>query len=304
MKTRLAVFAWLPALLIAGCANFGAVSEFAQETTRVSGVARAELTQLDTLCRDQAELTIVVNDIADEGPLQACDVYKASQGRLAAVTLDVLDDYARALAALADDKSFELTTDINSVGKRVAGLQEQDGRKVLSRDQAVALTQIMQVLTEEATERARDRGVAHLAAQAPNLALAGRVLRSVFVADANAPVGRTSSPYANIIELTRDSFDTTRKQLGQARLRQAEPLRTLELLRAMRVRDGQLARRTGSGADAMPVVIAAAIDAWLAALDVFAEDALRPDRAELIRRIKALRAKTGAARNAFEKDHP
>lgn len=291
------------ALLLAGCANFGAVSEFAHETSKVSHTVRSELAQLDTLCRDQAELTIVVAGLPDDSPLQACDNYKASQGRLAAVTLDVLDDYVRALAALADDKPFELTTDVNAVGKRVAAVQGKGGVPVVSRSDSMALTQIAQALAEIATERARDRAVRRLAAEVPNLAQAGCTLRALFVPGASAPAGRATAPYANIVALTRDAFDTTQKQLRQARFRQAEPLRTAELLRAMRARDAQLVRRTGSGPEAVPVMIAAAIDAWLDTLDVFSSEALQPERGKLMRRIRALRSKTEAARDAFEEDH-
>ena len=72
----------------------------------------------------------------------------------------------------------------------------------------------------------------------------------------------------------------------------------------MRARDAQLLRRTGSAPDSVPVMMAAAIDAWLEALDVFAQEALQPERGELMRRIKAQHSKTAVARDAFEaEDH-
>src|SRR5450631_1315877 len=104
--------------LLSGCADFKAVSEFAQQTTKVTGTVRAEFAQLDAICRDQAELTIVVNNIQDDGPLKTCDDYEASQGRLATVTLDVLENYAKTLAKLADDNAYDATADIDKVSAK------------------------------------------------------------------------------------------------------------------------------------------------------------------------------------------
>jgi hypothetical protein len=101
-------------VLVCGSANFKAVSQFAQQTANVQDVVRTEFVQLDALCKEQAELDIVVTNVPDDSPLKTCQNYKAAQGRLAVVTLDVLNDYAKAFGGLADNKAFDLTSDIET----------------------------------------------------------------------------------------------------------------------------------------------------------------------------------------------
>jgi hypothetical protein len=139
---RILVVGALFASLVGGCANFEAVSEFSRETNKLTETLRTEFVQLDSLCAKQAELVIVVNNIQDDGPLKDCEQYQAAQGRLAGVTVDVLDNYARALAALADNKAFDLSCDLKGVASELTGLKpgwqtaaepDRGGRLVRSR---------------------------------------------------------------------------------------------------------------------------------------------------------------------------
>jgi hypothetical protein len=285
---------------LSGCANFRAVSEFAQQTSKVTGVVRAEFVQLDSLCKEQAELTIVVNNITDDQPLKTCQAYKATQGRLAVVTLDVLDDYAKALLALADDKAFDLTSDIDTVGSKVKALKDGAGNALVSSAEVTALTKIVEVLADIVTEAKREAAVKRLVQERTNLQTTGRILRSFFVADPTAPPGRAKAPYTNLVALSSDSLNSSERVLKSKPFQAAEPIRTVELLRGLQGRKAQLQARTGTAAGKVPVSIVAAIDAWLLALDEFSDTALKPDPKQFLDRIKQLRTKANAARDALQ----
>lgn len=298
MRAKIALVLILSTLT--GCANFKAASEFAKQTSLVTGVVRDEFGQLDAMCRHQAELTIVVNNITDDGPLKSCLEYQAAQGRLAVVTLDVLDDYANALAGLANNNEFELKSDIDAVGAKVKGLQDGDGRALVSTSEVTVLTSLVATLADVATEGKRESAVRRLIAEKANLQATGLILRSFFVADPQAPPGRVKAPYFNMVGLAGDSLASTEQMLASKPFQSAEPIRTVELLRTLRVRKARLAERTGGGAGKVPLAIAAAIDAWLEALDRFSADALKPEPKELLNKLKDLRTKAGLAKAALQ----
>lgn len=297
MNLRIALA--LLSVTLAGCANFRAVSEFAQQTSKVTGVVRAEFVQLDVLCKEQAELSIVINDIKDEQPLKTCQAYRATQGRLAVVTLDVLDGYAQALGALADKRNFDLSADIDTLGGQVQSLRDGAGNPVVSPAEVTALTKIVEVLADIVTEARREAAVKRLVQEKPDLVVTGRILRSFFVVDPSAPPGRAKAPYTNLVGLAVDDLNSSERILRSKPFQAAEPIRTVELLRGMRSRKAQLEMRSGSSAEKVPVAIVAAIDAWLHALDEFSDRALKPDPKEFIDRIKDVRSKANAARDAL-----
>jgi len=290
-----------PAALLglAGCANFQAVSEFARQTGQVSAVVRQEFKDLDALCREQAELTIVVNDIADDGPLQSCRAYKAGQGRLAAVTVDLLDAYAQALQALADDRRYEPGAELGRLGERVGSLQDRQGQPLISAGEASALANVVHMLSDIATLSRREAAVRRLLQEREALAATAGILRSYFVREPGAPAGRARAPYVHQAALIADAYAGTEARLRSAVFQSAEPIRTIELLRAGRERQGELARRTSGEATGVPATIAAALDAWRAALDRFDGEALTPQPREFLARLKHLRNEVRAARSAI-----
>jgi hypothetical protein len=291
-------------LATAGCANYAAVAEFAGQTSQVTALVRAELGQLDALCVDQAELTIVLGDISDEGPLKTCLAFQASQGRLAEVTLDVLDDYAAALGALADQRHFDLTTDPATTRARASGLKNGRGEEVANAREVSALMRVVDLLASLQVQSDRQAAVRRMVYEAPQLEVAGRILRSFFVPDPQAPVGRNSAPYGDIVGLTLESTASSQRLLRSKAFQTAEPIRTNELLRAMRSRQASLQARQGTGAGTVPAAMAAALDAWLAAVNSFSAQALKPDASDLARQLKALRAQAGAARQVVQSATP
>ena len=292
---------WIAALfllILGGCANFQAVSDFSRSTTQMTSVVRSEFANLDALCVDQAELTIVVNDVRDEGPLNACRSYRDAQGRLAALTLDVLDDYALALAALANNSTFDVKSDVESLGSRLQGLHDASGRSLVNSAEVGALTKLVSIIADVATQAQRKAAVERLAAEKNDLATSGKILRSFFVRDPAAPPGRAEAPYTNLVALTADSLRFSTSTLSSPQFRKAEPVRSLELLRASESRRRQLDARQGA-CGSVPTRIAATIDAWLAALDTFERDAFRPDSKQLIDELKDIRKKAGDAKEAL-----
>jgi hypothetical protein len=298
MNPRLVVL--LALAFLSGCANFRAVSEFSQRTTQVTSVVRSEFSQLDALCRDQAELTIVVNNIKDDGPLVSCKSYRDAQGRLAAVTLDVLDDYARALAGLANDSSFDISSDIEALGGKIQGLQDASGKSLVNATEVGALTKLVSIIADVATQAQRKAAVERLASEKQDLQVTGRILRSFFVRDPAAPPGRAQAPYTNLVALTADSLRSSTSTLAAPQFQKAEPIRSVELLRASEARRKDLDAREGTTPDKVPAIVVAAIDAWLAALDTFERDAFHPDSKQLIDQLQDIRKKANDAKAALD----
>lgn len=285
---------------LGGCANFRAVSAFATQTSAMTGLVRDEFVELDTLCRSQAELSIVLNNITDEAPLRDCESFKASQGRLAAVTLDVLDDYANTLSALANNKSFDMTLDAGAVRSRTLRLKGEGGKAVAGNAELTALRRLVETLADIQTQGDRKAAVQRLIDETPNLALTGKILRSFFVQDGPAAGAPSSAPYANLVGLSLEALNSSERMLRSKAFQTAEPIRTMELLRTLRTQKMLLLQRSGTAPDRIPVAIASAIDAWLEALDRFSTDAFKPDARQLMDQLKVLRARARDAKAALQ----
>jgi hypothetical protein len=280
---------------LSGCANYRAVSAFAGDTSSMTDVVRAEFAALRTLCVQQAELVLVVNNIGDDKALAQCEAYQRAQGRFAAITIDVLDDYAQGLSSLADDKPFDLSPSVKSAGTRLRALKDRGGDALVDARDADAATRIADLLVEVFALQKRDEAVQRMVQAVPDLAVMGRSLKAFFVAPPESP---TKAPYVNFVGVIAGSTASTQAILQSQPMRRTEPIRTAELLRALRVRQRLLDRRSTTAADAVPSQIAASIDAWLAALDQFAIDAKKPDSRELIDRLRHLREATRLAKDA------
>jgi hypothetical protein len=291
--TRLAAFLCVCATIgLTGCANYRAVSDFADDTTSMTGVVRKEFTELETLCVQQAQVVLVVNNIDDDQALAQCEAYKRTQGQFAAITVEVLDNYADALKALANDRSFDVKPSVKSVGTKLGGLKDRDGNAFIPANDVDAVTKIAGILVEIAATVKRDEAVQRMMQAAPDLATMGRSLKAFFV---TSPGATTKAPYVNFVTVIDGSATSTQRILSSSPMRKAEPIRTAELLRDLRVRKAALKPRVD---DVLPTKIGDAIDAWLAALDQFAKDGKKPDSQELIDRFKRLRDATRIAQDA------
>jgi hypothetical protein len=289
----LVLAAWL-----AGCANFRAVSAFANETTGLTGTVKAEFDQLEALCFRQAELSLAVLDIeadAPNSPLKGCVSYRDTQGRLAEVTVATLDAYARVLLALAENRTFDLGPDIESTSGKLAALRQRDGGALVDEAQLGALTKVLVLLADIATQTQRERAIRRLVAEKPNVVANAQLLRSFFV---RPGAGAVRPPYENLVTLSADTLRSYEALLRNARVREAEPIRTRELLLGLQPTRTLLQERRGIEPASVPGKIVAAIDAWIAAAEVFEREALQPDPLALRARLQDLRTKAVAARDA------
>ena len=284
--------------IVSGCANFHAVSAFGRETTTMTAVVKDELDRLDALCMRQAELAIVVSNLPTDGPLDQCRRSRRAQGEFAALTVVVLDGYADKLMALGDDQPFDVSPEVRSVGARVRSLKDKSGDRVISTQEANALTGVAGVIANVLGASKRKDAVEEMQSVTPDLRVVGTSLRSFFVAPVGAGTA-TKAPYANLVDVISASGSSTQLVVDNPRMRQAEPIRTAELSREMRARQKQLARRSATGSESIPGQVVAAIDAWLAALQEFSTDALKPDARGLVDRLKSLRDATRVAKGAI-----
>ena len=286
------------AAIVSGCANFHAVSEFGHQTTTMTAVVKDELDQLDALCVRQAELAIVVNNIPNDGPLDQCQRSRRAQGEFANLTIVVLDGYADQLIALGDDQPFDVSPEVKKVGARVRSLKDRSGDTVMTTRDANALTGVAGVIANVLSTSKRTDAVQQMQAVSPDLLVVGTSLRSFFVAPVDAAKTAPRSPYANLVNVISASGSSTQLVLDNPQMRRAEPIRSAELSRETRARQKQLARRSADGDDSVPGKVVAAIDAWLAALQEFSTDALKPNARGLVDRLKSLRDATRVAKSA------
>lgn len=293
---KLRSWALVAVVLLSGCANYRAVSQFSDETTSMTGVVKTEFAQLDSLCVEQAELVIVVNNLPDDRPLAVCEQYRRTQGRFASLTVDVLDGYADALGALADGDAFDLTGDMKSVGGKVKALKDRGGNAVVPAGEAEALVRISQLLAAALASEKREDAVRRMMQATPDLVVLGNSLKAFFV-QAPGATGATRPPYANFVTVVSTSTASTQSTLQNTAMRKAEPIRTAELLRELRTRQAALDKRDPNSVGSVPVRIGAVIDAWIAAVDRFSTDAFKPDSREMRDRLTTLREAIRTARD-------
>lgn len=308
---RICPVAWYPRVSVAtvlalcitvlsGCANFKAASEFATQTTKLTTLVKAEFSQLEALCAQQGATAIVVANRSDEVPLDDCKQYKAAQGRLADVTVAVLDGYGKALSGLADDKPFDLSSDVKSIGTKLQGLKDKDGQALVNAKEVGALTKLADLLFNVVASAKRSAAIERMVQETPNLKITGQLLKSFFIASADAPAGRVKAPYTNFVTIIDGASTSTERLLAGPAMRMAEPIRTAELLRDLRARKQLLQARQNTGPESVPGKIAAAIDSWQDALDTFSTDAFKPDPEVLYARLRVLQEKALAAKDAVE----
>lgn len=287
------------AALMAGCANTKAVAEFGRETTAMTGVVKTEFAALDALCVKKAELAINVGNRDDEKPLQDCKDFKKARGELGKYTVLVLDDLGAALAALADDRKFDLSGDISSVGKAVGGLKDKDGKALVGGAVVEAFTRVASLIADLVTAKMRESAVKRVVEEADSMKTLGHLLKAYFVPVPNSPIAGQKPPYQDWVELGDIELLGVEGTLSGVLGRQ-EPIRSRELRREVKLLKAQLDERK-QDPGRIPAKVAEAIDAWQLSVDEFRKEALKPDPQDLYKRLKDLRDKTLAAKEAIEK---
>jgi hypothetical protein len=156
---------------------------------------------------------------------------------------------------------------------------------------------VLVLLADIATQTQRERAIRRLVAERPNVVANAQLLRSFFARPASAS-GALRAPYENLVTLSADTLRSYETLLRNAKLREAEPIRTRELLLGLRPTRELLLERQGLEPTSVPGKIVAAIDAWIAAAEVFEREALQPEPLALYGRLQDLRTKAVAARDA------
>lgn len=288
------------AAVLAGCANLKVVSDFANETIKLTGTVSAEFAQLESLCVTQANLSIAILGIEEDSPdspLKGCTSYSATQGRLAEVTVETLEAYGRTLTALAENKSFDLGPELKATSSKLAGLRDKQGHTLLDEKQLGALTKVLILLADISTQSMREEAIKRLIAEEPNVVISAQLLRSFFALPASSPAG-IKTPYDNLVALSSDALRSYEVLLKSEAVRKAEPIRARELYLGMNSTRLLLKQRQTGADDSVAKKIVNAIDAWIAAADAFAREALQPDALQLYDRLKDLREKAVEARDA------
>jgi hypothetical protein len=291
----------LVALAFAGCANFRAVGAFGTETQNMAATVQSEMSTLHSICTRNAAYMVAVFNVPDDAkrhPAKRCESYRRTFGELALVTSDAINDYGRALKALANDDSFTLSSDVQSTASKLGAIRDADGNALVRPEQLGIITKVLDLLADVWVKNQREQGIRRLIEAKPDLVANARILRSFFVADPPARSAASPSPYDDIVGIATERYDDLVSTLKDQTFRDREPIRTRELLVEMQPLGEDLKARapvpSGQGAK-----VASTIDDWIKALDTFERDALKPDPEALYRELKALRVKVIDVRDAL-----
>jgi hypothetical protein len=126
---------------LTGCANFEAAKEFAKQGNDITTAVNAEIAFVAKGCADSVGMYRALQaDPTVTGPLdKACEAQDKALGELAASTLDLFGKYNKALAAVAEDKNYDLSASFKSTADRLKALKEKSGPIIKGEDVDVAL---------------------------------------------------------------------------------------------------------------------------------------------------------------------
>jgi hypothetical protein len=279
---------------LGGCANFQAITEFAQATKQVAAPIRDEMTFITATCVRQAELRSAFELDDEFERIAQCRGTDQVLQALQRETVNVMELYASALLALVDNRKPDLSGDIEKATKKLAALKSADGSKVVSDTHAGALQRALTLVADAWLQREREQGIRQLVTAAPQLADVGRTLNLFFQAETG------QAPYVELVRLTQAEARAVDTVLRSDLVLRADPLRAAELrLAQWKVRKA-LRERTRAGPDTLRQQLSQSLQAWVDSIPDFAEQAFKPEPAALRERIKALRAHVAALSAAME----
>lgn len=280
---------WLAVLLtgaLAGCANFAAVKEFGEQTERLTTLTGAELQFAAQNCDKVAQARRVVEGARIRSA--NCEKVQGAVGKLGRNTNEVLAAYAKTLKSLADGRNFDYSESLGKTKSSLAGLKDGAGAAAIDKGVVDAATAVADLLLKIGTESRRREAVQRLVDERPHLQKLAASIRSYF----GSPAPDTS-PYT--LQMQEDDAGLNDVTQSLAALARVEPIRAREWQDDIGVRRENLAKRA-NGQAARQIV--AAVDEWLASLDVFAVKAFRPDAKEWRDQLNVFRTKVTAARDA------
>lgn len=127
--------------VLTGCANFEAAKEFAKQGDDITTAVNAEIAFVTKGCAESVAMYRSLQaDPTFTGPLdKACEAHDKALGELAASTLDLFGKYNKALAAIAEDKNYDLSASFKSTADRLKALKDKSGSIIKGEDVDVAL---------------------------------------------------------------------------------------------------------------------------------------------------------------------
>ena len=296
MKMMLHLLGWSAmALALGGCANFKAVSAFANQTNEVTSAVRTEFQQIGKMCSQQAEIRAVVTNATGDALLDSCRLQGDSLVAFQEVTIDTLELYARTLKMMVDDSNFDLRPSIESTGQKLASLKTRDGSSLVSADKGGAITKVLALLADVIVQAQREQGVRRLVEAGPDLVANARIVRE-FLASRGG-----QSAYDRWLEIVQSLATSSAGQVAvNTPLARQEPIRSAELRREIARTQPAIAARRGDAPSTVPRQLVAALDDWIDAVPVFQREALRHNPKALLDRIDELRKKAIQARQAVQ----
>lgn len=304
MRFPLGVVAYTAVLMLSGCANYKAITTFAGETTKMTGAVRQEIQQVAKLCNDAADIRVLLAEASPTGNVDAarglkksCELTGDATVAFQEVTVETLELYAKTLLAMVDDKQFEVSSAIQGTTKKLTSLKDKDGKAIVSAPKVTAVGKVLSLLADVIVKAQREDGIRQLVAAGPDLVANARVLQSFFVNDDRQP------DYDGWLTTTGEISQGSAVIVGIGKpMATAEPIRTAELRRQIASTNKAINSRLAMPAKPgdVPAKIAAAIDAWIASVPAFQQEALKPDPKALLNQLDDFRTKTLEARNAIE----
>lgn len=300
----LRVFMTLLAIsLLSGCANLGAVKDFAASTQDMTNTLRTEMQQVSKLCEGPADMRVLLDEAQgrQDAPggmgkrlKAACAGLGKESTALQTLTVEALQAYGAALAAVADDKRFDVRASIEATGKKVASLPAPEGGSLVDKAKVGAVTRLLALVGDALARQQREDALRQLLGAEDSLLGVGQAMRGYFVPTATSG----ASAYQNVVATAQGLRADLLTDLDA--FKEKEPIRVAELRRSLPP-DKAFTERDARQCGALPGRMAVLIDRWLALVPVFRQEALRPPAKALLEALDDLRKDVRDTRDAAGK---
>lgn len=212
----------LAAACIAGCAaNLEGVRRFASDTGVLVHGVNIQLAYLPVSCAHRLTLVELLHgsdaDISRQTKT-VCDDLAVSAKVAVGMTKGV-DEYAKALGALAQDSLATYSSELDGLAGSLKNLKKSDNAPVVSTDKADALNRLTDLILEAATRGMRQRELKAMLAEHDSLATIIGQLASMMESD-----------YVVALKLEQGEYATKLRTLRRV-YEEKEPIRVRELER-------------------------------------------------------------------------
>ncbi len=281
---------WWAAILaacVSGCAaNLDGVRRFASDTDTLVGGVNTQLAYLPVSCEHRLSLVELIHgsdaDISHQ-PKTACDDLAVSAKAATEMTMGV-DEYAKALGALAQDNLATYSSELDGLGASLKNLKKSDQSPVVSVDKVDALNKLTNLILEAATKGMRQHELKAMLAEHDSLATILNQLASMM-----------DSEYVVALQLEQGEYKTKLVTLKKV-YGKSEPIRVRELERDFTASSNQLDAKIAAAKTS-----AQALRDLTAAHEKLKENADKLDAVDQIKEINDFRKQMVDVRDALAK---